>query len=381
MIYRELGKTGLKVSVVGFGGEWLNGLSERETCGIIEEAMLNGVNCMDIFMPQPDTRSNIGKAINGAREKFFIQGHLCTVFENDQYERTRDLSKTKSSFEDLLSRLSTDYIDIGMIHYVDTDEDYAAVFDSEIISYAQELKRGGVVRHIGLSSHNPRVALKAVESGLIEVLMFSINPAFDMENTEADIYQLIDYKGFNENGWTIDPARSKLYAACENSGIGITVMKPFGAGTLLRAESSPFGKPLSVVQCCHYCLSRPGVASVLAGCRTRDEVKAAASYCGASDEDRSYSHIFVGNENIKMSGRCMYCNHCQPCPAGIDVAEVTKFLDLARVQSDIPETVREHYMSLPKKACDCLMCGQCEPNCPFGVEIRENMRAAQKLFE
>lgn len=81
-----------------------------------------------------------------------------------------------------------------------------------------------------------------------------------------------------------------------------------------------------------------------------------------------------------MTGKCMYCNHCQPCPAHLDIAAVTKFLDLAQQQEAVPETVMEHYWSLSATAEDCLMCGRCEPNCPFGVKIRENMKRARKVF-
>ena len=76
----------------------------------------------------------------------------------------------------------------------------------------------------------------------------------------------------------------------------------------------------------------------------------------------------------------MYCNHCQPCPVHIDVAEVTKFLDLARQQEQVPETVRDHYLALAHHAGECIQCGSCEGNCPFGVQVRENMAAAQALF-
>ena len=102
--------------------------------------------------------------------------------------------KTKRSFQDLLDRLQTDYIDVGMIHYVDSEEDFQKVFHGPVLQYAQELKEKGVIRHIGMSSHNPHVALKAVESGVVDVLMFSINPAYDMESADTDIYDLMEFK-------------------------------------------------------------------------------------------------------------------------------------------------------------------------------------------
>ena len=76
----------------------------------------------------------------------------------------------------------------------------------------------------------------------------------------------------------------------------------------------------------------------------------------------------------------MYCGHCAPCPKGIDVASVIKFLNLAKAQGEIPETVLQHYMVLNAKAGDCIECGACEKRCPFGVSIIESMKEAKKLF-
>ena len=380
MEYRTLGRTGIRVSEIGLGGEWFNGLTAAESRAIVDAALEKGINYIDIFMPQAPTRSNLGAALEGRREQFVIQGHLCTVFEDGQYTRTRDIEKTKRSFEDLLARLRTDYIDVGMIHYVDSEEDFRTVFEGPVLAYARELKQKGAIRHIGMSSHNPHIALKAAESGIVDVLMFSINPAYDMERAETDIDDLIEFKGMEKNGFVVDEARQRLYSACEAAGVAITVMKPLGAGTLLKAESSPFGVAMTVPQCIQYCLDRNGVKVVIVGCHTVDEVLEAAKYYDTPMPERSYAHIFSAGNAIHMTGRCMYCNHCQPCPAHIDIAAVTKFLDLAALQDSVPETVAQHYWSLPATADDCLMCGRCEPNCPFGVKIRDNMARARDLF-
>lgn len=237
-----------------------------------------------------------------------------------------------------------------------------------------------MIRHIGMSSHNPHIALQAVESGIVDVLMFSINPAYDMEAPDTDIYDLMEFKGMEKSGLVVDEARQKLYSACEAAGVAITVMKPLGAGTLLKAESSPFGVAMTVPQCIQYCLDRNGVKVVIVGCHTVEEVLEAVKYYDTPAQERSYSHIFSAGTAIRMTGRCMYCNHCQPCPSHIDIAAVTKFLDLASQQDSVPETVAQHYWSLSATAADCLMCGKCEPNCPFGVKIRENMERARALF-
>lgn len=381
MNYRILGRTGLKVSEIGLGGEWFNGLSQEESTAIVDAALENGINYIDIFMPQAPTRDHLGGALKGRREKFIIQGHLCTIYENEQYTRTRNIEKTKRSFQDLLDRLQTDYIDVGMIHYVDSEKDFQRVFEGPVLEYAKELKEKGVIRHIGMSSHNPHIALKAVESGVVDVLMFSINPAYDMESADTDIYDLMEFKGMEHSGLVVDEARQKLYSSCEAEGVAITVMKPLGAGTLLKAESSPFGVAMTVPQCIQYCLDRNGVKVVIVGCHSPEEVLEAVRHQYVSDEERSYAHIFASGASISMTGKCMYCNHCQPCPAHLDIAAVTKFLDLATQQETVPDTVMEHYWALSATADDCLMCGRCEPNCPFGVKIRENMKRAREVFK
>ena len=384
MHYRQLGKTGLSASVIGLGGEWFVNKSQAEVTAVMEAALAGGVNMFDCFMPQPETRTHIGQALRGRREQMIIQGHLCAVFENGQYERSRDMHKVKAAFTDLLARLNTTYIDIGMIHYVDSMDDLAEVCEGGILDYARQLQQAGVIRHLGISSHNPLVARKAVEMGVFEVLMFSINAAYDLEKPETDIYAQIafaDLTGEHATAtWSITPERQALYAACQQAGVGITVMKALGAGSLLSAERSPFGQAMSVAQCCHYCLTRPGVASVLVGCATPAEMQTAIAYCEASDAERDYAPVLGANPNVQMSGRCMYCNHCQPCPQRIDIAEVTKYLDLALLHDHVPDTVRQHYAALGVTAADCIECGVCEPNCPFGVRVRENMRRAQEVF-
>ena len=114
-----------------------------------------------------------------------------------------------------MNRLQTDYIDVGMIHYVDSEEDFQTVFGGPVLEYAKELKEKGVIHHIGMSSHNPHIALKAVESGVVDVLMFSINPAYDMESADTDIYDLMEFKGMEQSGLVVDETRQRLYSACE----------------------------------------------------------------------------------------------------------------------------------------------------------------------
>ena len=245
---------------------------------------------------------------------------------------------------------------------------------------ALRLKEEGKIRHIGLSSHNPTVARLAVESGLIEVLMFSINPCYDLQPPSENVDDLWADESYAHSLENIDPEREKLYELCEQKGIGLDVMKAYGGGDLLSETNSPFGKAMTPVQCIEYALTRPAVASVMVGCKSCDEMQAAINWCNATKEEKDYTPIMAGMEKFSWQGHCMYCGHCAPCSVGIDIASVNKYYNLTIAQNEIPETVREHYKTLSHHASECIQCGQCETNCPFGVAIIEQMEKAAEKF-
>ncbi|RKJ38898.1 aldo/keto reductase [Acutalibacter sp. 1XD8-33] len=382
MNYRTLGRTGIKVSEIGLGSEAFVNQTVEYGVDLINAAIDAGVNCFDLYNPEPYVRDAFGKAMEGRREKFVIQAHLCSAWIDGQYKRTRNMDEVKPAFADLLGRLKTDYIDVGMIHYVDEQKDFDKVFGGPVIEFAKEQKAAGKIRHIGMSTHNPRIGIQAVKSGVVDVIMFSVNPAYDIvppnENVdtlfEMSTYELPDVLS------STDPERQELYTLCESQGVAITVMKPYGGGALLKAEESPFGAAMTVNQCLHYCLTRPGVATVLAGAHDREQLMEAVAYCNASNEERDYAKLLSSCPAHAFTDKCMYCGHCAPCTVGIDIATVNKFADLCQAQDAVPETVREHYNALAVKAGDCIGCGRCEKRCPFGVKIVEHMQKAQSIF-
>ena len=379
MQYRLLGKTGIQVSEIGLGCEGFAGGTGENALEMFEAALDAGINCMDLYSSDPVLRSRIGQFLEGRREKFVIQGHLCSVWKDGQYKASRDIGEVRTAFEDLLQRLKTDYVDIGMIHYVDSPDTWREIADGDVMRYALEQKRAGRIRSIGLSSHNPAASLAAVESGLVDVLMFSVNPCYDLlpgtENCE-DLWADESYAGELVN---MDPERERLYETCQRLGVGITVMKAFGGGDLLTTDS-PAGMALTASQCIHYALTRPAVATVFSGVRSLDDLRVTLEYESATPKQRDYAAALAAFPRISWKGHCMYCGHCAPCPKNIDVASVTKFLNLCRAQGAVPETVREHYAALKSHAGDCIGCGQCETRCPFGVEIRSNMQEALHVF-
>lgn len=380
MEYRELGRTGIKVSVIALGCEGFVANEGALTEQLLNAAEQGGINCIDLYAPQPEMRSRLGKWLRGRRGKFVLQAHLCTVWQEGQYKRTREIGEVKASFEDLLTRLATDYIDIGMIHYVDSLEDWEAVAGGPVMAYAREMQAQGKIRYIGLSSHNPAAAMQSVQSGLIDVLMFSVNPCYDLQPANEDCYALWDGKNYDRQIVNMDPEREALYETCSRLGVAITVMKAFGGGDLLDEELSPAGKALTVNQCLHYALTRPGVAAVMSGAHTVDELEKCLEYTTAADVEKDYAAAFAALPKISWEGHCMYCGHCTPCPQGIDVAAVTKFLNLTKAQNSVPETVREHYAALRHHAGECVKCGACEKRCPFKVTVIQNMQEAVKVF-
>jgi Predicted oxidoreductases of the aldo/keto reductase family len=379
MEYKELGKTKIKVSQIALGCEGLIDKSQDEVVEFIEQAQKWGINFIDLYSPHPVMRRYLGQAIKN-RHEWIIESHLCSVWENDQYLRTRDIEKVKRGFEDTLEQLQTDYVDIGMIHYVDAMKDYEDVFHGEIIEFVKELKEQGKIKLIGMSSHNPEVALKAVKTGLVDVLLFSINPCYDMLPPSEDVDDLFEKESYKNPLQNIDPIRQKLYEYCEANHISITVMKAFGGGDLLDEKLSPFQVKMTVPQCIHYCLTRPGVVSVMAGAHSIEEMRLSVSYYDVIPQERDYAEILANVPYHSFVGHCVYCGHCAPCSQKIDIASVNKFLDLCIAQGKVVETAREHYQSLEHYASECIECGACMRNCPFGVDVISKMKQAVHIF-
>ena len=380
MLYRPIGNTGMSASIIGLGAEHLDNKPYPQVAETIDAALSEGVNIIDVFMPGTPVRENIAKALGSRRKDVYLQGHIGSVDINQQYDITRDVPTCEKYFENLLRSFKTDYIDLGMMFFIDSDEDFKGVFETGFITYVEKLKREGKIRAIGASSHNPETARRVVETGVIDVLMFSINMAFDMTPASINVLDSLG-SGFDPSAFKgLDSKRSDLYKLCQSKNIAITVMKTLGAGKLLSSEHTPFGQPLTVGQCIHYALTRPAVVSALIGCQSRAEVLEAVKYLELTDEERDYSGVA---ETFKGSfeGHCVYCNHCLPCPSGIDIAALNKYLDIAVLdKQNIPPSIRQHYGSLPHKASECIACGSCEARCPFGVPIIENMKDAQKIF-
>lgn len=365
MEYRQLphGTPNEKFSVVGLGLGGIGQTPVDEIEAIIGKAIDHGINFFDMCTAGA-TYAPVGRAIAGRREKVFLQVHFGAVYdENGEYGWCRDFETIQKTFLWELKELGTDYVDFGFLHCVDTDEDFDKLVEIGVLDYLKELKAQGTVRHIGFSSHTPSVANRIIDTGLVDMMMFSINPAYDFE--KGDEYGI----GSVEERFT-------LFRRCAREGVGISVMKPFFAGQLLSADQSPFGVALTHNQCLQYAIDRPGVLVAVPGVQTMEHLDQILKFLTATDEEKDYSVIGTFTADT-ISGTCVYCNHCQPCPAGIDIGLVNKYYDLARAGDTI---AANHYTKLSVQADACLHCGHCESRWPFGVKQESRMETIGRYF-
>lgn len=362
MEYRIHPRTKDKISVIGIGTGPIYEAPEREAVETLSYACEHGVNYVDFATAGAETFRYAGLAFASVRRELLYQVHFGANYETGEYGWTTDLDKVKGQIDWQLSQLNTDYIDFGMIHCLDSAGDWEQYQENGVLDYLLEMKKRGVVRHIGLSTHTPELAGRILDSGIVEQMMFSINPAYD--------YQHGEYAAGSAG------ERMDLYRRCEAEGVGISVMKPYSGGQLLDDRTSPFGRALTKIQCLQYALDKPGVLTVLPGVRNLDEMKEALSWLEAAPKERDYS--VLGTFTPKdVTGTCVYCNHCAPCPAGLNIGLINKYYDLARIGDDM---AADHYAKLEKHASDCLHCGHCDRRCPFGVAQSRRMEEIREYF-
>ena len=362
MEYRKLPRGEEQISILGLGASSIGMAGEKEIQATAELALENGVNFFDMASSDAAPFAAYGRAMAGARDKVYFQIHFGADYRSGKYGWTTDLDAIKQSVDWQLKALQTDYIDFGFLHCLDEEADLRRAVDGGVLDYIRQLQRQGVVRHMGLSSHTPGVVNRVLDLGVIDLLMFSINPGYDYHHGDYAI------GGAGE--------RMDLYRRCEKEGVGISVMKAFSGGQLLSAKTSPFGRALTEYQCIQYALDKPGVLTVLPGVRNRDDLRRILGFLTASPEERDYA--VLGTFTPKdAAGICVYCNHCQPCPAGLDVGLINKYYDLSRAGDAL---ARDHYEQLEKHAEDCVQCGHCDSRCPFHVVQTDRMEEIRTYF-
>ena len=369
MEYRPLGKTCINAGVIGLGTEYLNKQPRETVVQVIRKALENGVNYIDLVFSLPDYLRNISAALDGYREKAVLAVHLGSAEKNGQYRKTRSAKECEKVFSHVLSVLNTDYTDIVNIHFVRTEKEYETVLSKGILELALRLKDDGRARFIGMSTHDPAVAIQAARSGHIDVIMIQVNLANNAM-----------------------PQRNDMLATCAREGVGVVAMKPFGGGKLLQTNRTvsisryqtgwktikkKIPRAITPVQCINYTLSQVGVCTVVPGVKNNEELDAALAFLGAADEEKDFSRLLTDFKEY-ITGECVYCNHCLPCPSTIDIGHVIRLLDMA--QQNITAALDE-YDALPAKASHCTECGSCVERCPFDVDIIPKMQQAAALFE
>ena len=362
MIYRKLPHGNEMISVIGMGTSVVGETSVDNVVETVDYAIEQGINYFDLAGGHASIFPGIGRALKGRREKVMLQVHFGADYTSGEYGWNPTLEGVKRSVAWQLENLKTDYIDFGFMHCLDEISDLEKYEKDGVLDYLLSMKEQGIVHRLGLSTHSPAIANKVLDMGIIDMMMFSINPMYDYGQGDYSIGSVGE--------------RYTLYKRCEKEGVGISVMKPFNAGLLLDAKKSPFHEALTPAQCIQYALDRPGVITVMQGPANVEELKANLSYLDASETERDYSSIsFFTPTDTK--GTCVYCKHCHPCPAGIDIGLVNKYYDLAKLGDNL---AKEHYLSLELTASSCIGCGHCSRRCPFEVDQKHRMEEICSYF-
>ncbi|TES92799.1 MAG: hypothetical protein E3J87_04170 [Candidatus Cloacimonadota bacterium] len=375
MKYRKLGRTGLDVSIIGMGTEYLNRKPKKTVVSVVHKAIEKGVNYFDIVFAFPEYRDNFGAALKGYRDKIVIAGHIGCAETGGHYRLTRDVKENEVLFHDLLSRLHTDYVDILMIQMVNAVKSYDQVMKPlGVMELAHRFRKEGKARFIGISGHKAPGIMRFINDDSIDTLMFPINLS-----------------------WDFMPGRKEVFHNCTTQRIGLVAMKIYAGGRIFQKKGTSFITP---VQCINYALSQPGVSTVVPGVKNSEQLEAALHFLEATDEEKDFGSIIAEfQENLK--GNCVYCSHCLPCPVGIDIGRTIQKIDrtLSTI-SDAPKndykairnninfyypgrirTSRSQYKELSTKASDCTECGVCMERCPFGVDIIAKMKQAVQILE
>ena len=362
MRYRINRRTGDAISEIGIGSAYMFEAGMEKAVKALRRAVEGGINYFDLAAGDGASFPIYGEALHDLRDKVMFQIHFGADYSAGTYGWSLDPEVIKRSIDKQLTELRTDYIDYGFIHCLDELKDWETYQKNGIYDTVLRLHDEGVVKHIGMSSHTPLVIQEVLNTGVVDMLLFSVNAAYDYGQGEYA------NGAFDE--------RTAIYKRCESEGIGISVMKPLGGGQLLDAEQSPFGQALTVYQCLKYALDKPGVLTVLPGAQSIEEVEMLLAYEDQPEEALDYSVIstFAPPD---AEGKCVYCNHCKPCPMGLDVGLINKYYDLAKAGDAM---AADHYRKLTTNASDCVGCGHCDSRCPFGVAQSGRMQEISAFF-
>ena len=333
-----LGRTGLKVKSLGFGGIPIQRVTEEEAIEVVQRCYDLGLNYYDTARGYTTSEERIGKALEDVRE------HV--VIATKSHQRTAE--GIKKELEISLRNLRTDYIDVYQLHNVQTEEQWSQVrAPGGALEAVEEAKVQGRVNHISVTSHNPDLAVEMVKTGLFETLMIPYN-------------YLTTY-----------PAE-KLLPTCKKLNVGTIIMKPFGGGAFSNANTA-----------LKYVLSNPNCDIVIPGMMSVAEVdENYGVWMGdhaLTDEERT----LIEQDRERLGDQfCRSCNYCQPCPQGIPISNILRTESQVLRRMGWSERRVESVKDAKLKLETCIHCGECESRCPYGLPIQELLpKAMQSLWD
>ena len=333
MKYRVLGKTGLKISHLGFGGIPIQKIDADGTKELIGDLIKEGVNFIDTARGYTVSEEYLGFALEGVREHFVLA--------------TKSMARTKEAMaKDVdisLKNLRTDYIDLYQIHNPSSKDLEGVTAPDGALEALFEAKSSGKIGHIGITLHSIDLFRQAIELPWVETVMFP--------------YNIVETQG------------EELIAQCARKNIGFICMKPLAGGAIEDA-----------VTALRFVVSNPDVTVVIPGMADSAEIAQNASAVSDStplsaEEQNKIADI----KELLGTNFCRRCNYCAPCSAEINIPAVFLFEGYYS-RYDLKDWAKARYSTLAKTASDCIGCGVCEARCPYGLPIREMLKKAAAAF-
>lgn len=333
MDYVTLGKTGLKISRMGFGGIPIQRIDAQGTKELIYKMADAGVNYIDTARGYTVSEEYLGYALEGVRDKFVLA--------------TKSMARTKEAMaadiEKSLGNLRTEYIDLYQVHNPSMEQLEQVMNEGGALEALKEAQAAGKIRHIGLTAHSVAVFERALELDWVETIMFP--------------YNIVESQG------------EELIARCKEKNIGFIAMKPLAGGAIENAS-------LAI----RYICANDNVTVVIPGMAEEKELEQNLRACLdesplSEEEQKEIARI---REQLG-SNFCRRCNYCAPCTAGINIPSVFLFAGYLE-RYDLGDWARDRYDSLAVKASACVGCGECETRCPYQLPIREMLKKCAQEF-